>query len=362
MESDAAVVEQLKQGMAPTCELSKKAPHIILVHDESSFDIRAVDGITVPEDYGGHFLSFDGKARRFLVEGAGGPSWYTEYNVLSGLSSRSYGQFQFVVTRIAATRVKRGLPRALQRCGYRAFFIDPKYGRFLGARMFYSGMGIQHFVDSRGGAFEPDRFYFDIASRTIERERAGGPMFLFVYLTANHFPWNHPFRAELLSDWRNPGNEPPEVDEYLRRQAMSKGDYRDFIAHLKRDFPEEPFLIVRYGDHQPHFAKLIIDRSINPEHLARRLMAFDPRYFTTYYAIDVVNFQPIDLSSALDTLDAPYLPLLIQESAGLPLDPSFAQQKKILQRCNGRFYSCANGAEARRFNRLLIDAGLIEGL
>jgi hypothetical protein len=38
------------------------------------------------------------------------------------------------------------------------------------------------------------------------------------------------------------------------------------------------------------------------------------------------------------------------------------EQKKILQHCNGLFYGCKDGAEARRFNRLLIDAGLINGL
>jgi len=38
------------------------------------------------------------------------------------------------------------------------------------------------------------------------------------------------------------------------------------------------------------------------------------------------------------------------------------EQKKILQRCNGMFYACKNGAEARPFNRLSIDAGLIYGL
>ena len=52
----------------------------------------------------------------------------------------------------------------------------------------------------------------------------------------------------------------------------------------------------------------------------------------------------------------------MQESAGLPLDPSFSEQKKILERCHGLFYACSAGAEARRFNRLLIDAGLIKGL
>ena len=63
--------------------------------------------------------------------------------------------------------------------------------------------------------------------------------------------------------------------------------------------------------------------------------AHDPRYFTTYYAIERVNFRPDDLSSALDRLEAPYLPLVVQEAAGLPLDPSFAEQKRILQRCRG---------------------------
>ena len=36
-----------------------------------------------------------------MVEGAGGPSWYTEYNVLTGLSVRSYGRFADFVTRMS---------------------------------------------------------------------------------------------------------------------------------------------------------------------------------------------------------------------------------------------------------------------
>jgi len=149
---------------------------------------------------------------------------------------------------------------------------------------------------------------------------------------------------------------------WLRRQAMSERDYKVFLARLAREFPGEPFLIVRYGDHQPDFAKLIIDPMIDEMELGRRLMRNDSRYFTTYYAIDAINFAPVNLSSALDTLDAPYLPLVVQEAAGLPLDPSFTEQKRILERCKGLFYDCAGGAEARRFNRLLIDAGLIKGL
>ena len=90
----------------------------------------------------------------------------------------------------------------------------------------------------------------------------------------------------------------------------------------------------------------------------------DTRLFEmrTYYAVEGLNFSPVDLSSALDTLDAPHLPLVVLEAAGMPLDATFVEQKRMLKRCRGMFYFCAGGAEARRFNRLLIDAGLIQGL
>jgi hypothetical protein len=366
MESDAVVSERLKLGMEESCAPAGRRPHIILVHDESSFDIRAIKDVKVPDGYGEHFQSFDGRQRTLLVEGAGGPSWYTEYNVLSGLSSRSFGRFQFFVTRIAAGRVTRGLPQALRHCGYRTFSIYPVLGGFLGTRGYYKGAGVEHFLDAkdiRGGVFEPDQFYFNYAARIMERERGNGPLFVHVYLTANHFPYNDVFRPDLTpANWRNPGNAMPEVNEYLRRQAMTERDYNDFLAHMRRAFPGEPFLIVRFGDHQPDFAKLIIDPDIDKEELGRRLQAHDPRYFSAYYAIDAINFRPWPAPSALPVLDAPYLALVVLEAAGLPLDPTFAEQKKILARCNGLFYGCRDGAEARRFNRLLIDAGLIKGL
>ena len=59
--------------------------------------------------------------------------------------------------------------------------------------------------------------------------------------------------------------------------------------------------------------------------------------------LDTLNFTPADLSFVLDTLDGPYLPLLLLEAAGVPLDSSFEEQKKILQRCNGLFYACKDG-------------------
>src|SRR5215213_235358 len=364
MESEAAGAERLNVPLLDACHPAGRRPHIIMIHDESSFDIRQAKGVVVPADYGGHFKSFDGKERKFLAESNGGPSWFTEYNVLAGLSSRSFGRFSYFVTRIASGRVERGLPLALRRCGYHTLSLYPAYGAFMGARGFQTSTGIQHFYDARDlGAkgIEPDGFFYDKAVKLIAEQPANTPLFTFVYLAANHFPWETRFRPDLLPSWRKPGNE-PVVDEYLRRQTMSVDDYAGFIASLKKKFPAQPFLIVRYGDHQPEFSSNLLDPGLDEARLARKFNTYDPRYFTTYYAIDAINFEPVKSSAIMDTIDAPYLPLVIQEAAGIPLDPSFEEQKNIMLRCKGVFYACKDGAEARRFNRLLIEAGFIKGL
>jgi hypothetical protein len=364
LESDAGVTGGLRMAAAAPCQAARKLPHIILLHDESSFNITAAPGIKVPPGYRHHFESLDGKARKLIVEGVGGPSWFTEYNVLTGLSARSYGRFATSVTRIAAGHLGRGLPLSLSRCGYNTFSLYPFYGAFLGSRAFQTTVGIAHYLDMLDLGtrdFEADSFYFNQAIKVLERERGNGPLFLYVYNVANHFPWDTRLRPELTPDWRDLGNA-PDVEEYIRRQGMTAHDYSALLGRLTREFPAESFLIVRYGDHQPQFGPRIIDPLLSKAALARRLTALDASYLTTYYAIDAVNFTPADLSSALDTLDAAYLPLVIQEAAGVPLDPSFSEQKEILQRCHGQFYRCADGAEARRFNRLLIEAGSVKGL
>ncbi len=251
MESDPVVADRLKSVEGSTCRPATKPPHIILVHDESSFDIRLAPGIKLPGGYGTHFLSFDGKERRFLVESAGGPSWYAEYNVLAGLSARSFGRFAYFVTRIAAGRVKRGLPAALRRCGYRTFSLYPALGAFMSARSFQATTGVQHFFDQHElgtRRIEPDSFFYDAAARMIDREHGRSPMFIFIYLAANHFPWDYRYRPDLMPRWQDPGNA-LLVDEYLRRQAMSAQDYAEFLTRLKRQFPDDSFLLIRFGDH-----------------------------------------------------------------------------------------------------------------
>ena len=138
------------------------------------------------------------------------------------------------VTRFAAGRVKRGLPYALRKCGYSTYSLYSWFGAFVGARGFQTSTGIEHFLDAkqlRTGPADTDIFFYDHAARVIAQERGHGPVFVFVYLAANHFPWDYRYRPDLLPDWVNPGN-PFEIDEYLRRQEMSAHDYAQFKERL----------------------------------------------------------------------------------------------------------------------------------
>jgi hypothetical protein len=367
IEADAkSLVGSAQAAPMTACKPGVKRPNIVMVLDESSFDISAAPGIKVPAGYRDFFASSDGQHRQLITESSGGPTWYTEFNIFTGLSARSFGAMKFYVTRIAAGKISRGLPQSLQRCGYRTFSLYPTHGNFLSARSFQEGAGIDGFIDMAAMGvtedMQPDRFYFDQAKDLIAREsKPDQPIFVLVYLTANHFPWTNIYRDDLTpAGWQAPGNT-PDVDEYIRRQAMTAADYKAFVAQLAKDHPDEPFLLVRFGDHQPAIAQKLLEPDIKQAKRADRIMTHDPRYYTTYYAVDALNYRP-ELSSALSVLDAAYLPLMIQDAARVPLDPSFVEQKKIMQRCKGVFYGCKGGDEASRFNRILIDAGMIRNL
>src|SRR5258708_9841125 len=92
-----------------SCEVTRKLPHIVMVFDESSFDATMMPGVRGPPNYRERFRSSDGNIRAFVVEGAGGPSWYIEDNVVTGLSAPSYVRFAQSVTRLAAGRPNHDL-------------------------------------------------------------------------------------------------------------------------------------------------------------------------------------------------------------------------------------------------------------
>ena len=142
----------------------------------SSFDVRAAPGIKVPAGYADYFKSVDGKQRTMVAEATGGPTWYTEFNVVTGLSARSFGDLKFYVTRIAAGRVTRGLPAAAAALRLQDRLALSDLRRLPRRPHLPEGAGVEQFIDMAemgvNEDMQPDSFYFDQALKVFAREAA----------------------------------------------------------------------------------------------------------------------------------------------------------------------------------------------
>ena len=86
-----------------------------------------------------------------------------------------------------------GSAARIERCGYKTFSLYPFYGSFFGSRAFQTTAGIANYLDMLDLGtrdFEADSFYYDRAIDRSSENTARGPLFLYVYTVANHFPWD----------------------------------------------------------------------------------------------------------------------------------------------------------------------------
>ena len=206
---------------------------------------------------------------------------------------------------------------------------------------------------------ERDQFYFgnalDEMARHLQRSRQ--PLFTMIFTMATHSPYDTTYMPEVDVPGGGPGTD-PEMSEYLRRLAMAKIDYDELRSEIARRFPGERFLIVHYGDHHPIATRTLLgfNNKLDAEDIS---LPLESPGFITYYAVEGINYQPPPLPE-VETLDVPYMPLVILNAAGLPLSDSFRERQRILAACNGRYFTCAPRDTILAFHRRLIDSGLID--
>ena len=345
------------------CTGPLKPPHIILIHEESVVPPQLFADLEYDKGLDQFFRSHDGKFHKMQVETYGGASWLTEFSVLTGVSTQSFGGMRNFVQYLMAGKVHDTLPETLARCGYRNAVFYPLMRTFVGNERFYKATGLKEIFDAKdqkaASYQEPDNFYFGNALEFMGRhfKESRQPLFTYILTIATHSPYTYAYRPEDPVAGGGP-NTDPEMSEYLRRLGMAVRDYTAFRDTLRTKFPNERFLIVHYGDHQPVATKSLLGlgKALDTEDLQIGLNS--PAYFT-YYAVDAVNYAPPPLPD-VDTLDVPYLPLVIMEAARLPLSDSYKERKQLLATCEGRYFSCAEREQILAFHRRLIDSGLIE--
>ncbi len=345
-----------------TCRTTTKPPNIILIHQESVVQPSLFQTLRYNHAVDPFFRSEDGRLYQLRVETYGGASWLTEFSLLAGVSTHSFGGMRQFVQTFTQNKLKDTLPQVLERCGYRNVVFYPMMKNFVSNDRFYNSIGLKEIFDmkSQGAptAQERDRFYFANAMDEMERHfrSSRAPMFTFIQTMSAHWPYDYAFQPEVEVPGGDPGTS-PEMHEYLRRIAMSKMDLDFLTSDLRRRFPREHFLIVHYGDHHPMATRTLLGFNSDTDAEDVALHPDSPG-FITYYATHGINYD-VPSPPQFETLDVPYLGTVILELAGLPLSDSHAERKRLMLLCKGRYYGCSKREEILSFHRRLIDSGVM---
>ena len=346
--------------MPTTCQPAASPPNIILIHQESTVPPSYFPALSYDRSIDPFFRSHDNNLHKLRVETFGGASWLTEFSILTGLSSYSFGSMRTFVQVIMAGKLHDTLPQVLDRCGYYNLLVYPMLRNFASSARFYDKIGLHKFLDAKDQnakqAAERDRFYYANALAEMERhfKQSPQPMFVYILTQATHGAYDFTYMPEVSVAGGGPGTD-PGVHEYLRRVGMAVVDYDFLKAELSRRFPDRPFLIVNYGDHQPDITRRLLGSA-----KYSGVLSIDrhPEAFFTYYSVDAVGYRPPALPS-LDHVDVPYLGTILLEAARLPLPDSYRERKRLMWLCNGSYHDCIHKADILTFHRRLINSGLM---
>ena len=133
------------------------------------------------------------------VETYGGASWLTEFSLLAGVSTHSFGGMRQFVQTFTQNKLKDTLPQALERCGYRNVVFYPMMRNFVSNDKFYTSIGLREIFDMKSqgapSAQERDRFYYENSMAEMDRHLKASrkPMFMFIQTMSAHWPYDYAF-------------------------------------------------------------------------------------------------------------------------------------------------------------------------
>jgi hypothetical protein len=350
---------------APAAARSALRPDIIIFQHESVFDPALYD-LPVGPEVAKFFEPEGALTGRLHVDIYGGGSWQTEFSLLTGLSSASFGPDSYFLFKKGVGRFHHSLPGELSSLGYRTMLATSCRREFMNYDAFYAGLGVEERVFSDDfpapfdlAAFEitnSDTHFFAATRDAIESsiDRDAAPRFVMALTNYNHGPHETrlvpPGRFEDERRFALAALPDATYGEYYARLAETAQSYAAFRDALQARYPDRPMLIVRYGDHQPTMSRAI--------EAAQKIAPDDPRQFETFYAIEAVNFEPA-LASVPEKLDIAMLGTVALQAAGLPLDAVTATRASLIGECGAR-YMATRSERKNRFHRTLVDQGMVD--
>lgn len=278
----------------------------------------------------------------------GGSTWLSEFAFATGVPHDAFGPAGEFASFSVAPHVHRSFVRSLKAAGYRTVALYPTRGGMMNGRIAYAGYGFDEFLDAAElGLPEawgtPDALVHEAARRVLARERQHGqPVFLFALTLFNHAEHGvemervpAELRAEATREFTS-ADEARSVADYVWRS-------REFARELKltREAvlgnPQRPAVLAWFGDHQPPFANAITLRD-RVQSLPTDTGTVPAKYQTWY---EVSSNRPERVpAQAPRAIDLVFLPGLLAQAAGAPVDDWLAANISARTRCAGLLETC----------------------
>ena len=346
--ADTLAFRQDNQGLVSVGDGSRPAD-IVVILQESQFNPAAIAGCppTLCE-LDAFRATKDTVARGPLqVHTFGGGTWLAEFALETGVPHDAFGPAGEFAPFNVAPHVRHSFVRSLKAAGYRTVALYPTRGGMMNGRAAYAGYGFDRFLDAAElGLPEmwgtPDALVHEAARRVLAQERQyDQPVFLFVETLFNHAEHGiHMERvpaallAEASGDFTG-RDEAWSVADYLWRSRQFEREVvltRQAVLGTSR-----PAVLAWFGDHQPPFANAVTLRG-RMRSMPTETGAVPARYQTWY---EVSSNRPgrirKDVPSALDLV---FLPSLLAQAAGAPIDDWLAANLQARHKCAGLLEPC----------------------
>ena len=281
----------------------------------------------------------------------GGGTWKSEFSFETGVPHTAFGPGGEFAPFNIAPGTRRSFARSLKAAGYRTVALYPTRGGMMNGRAAYAAYGFDEFLDASaqglsGDYDTPDALVHAAARQVLERERTHDqPVFLFVLTIFNHA--EHGIRMErvppeLIDEASGAFDAPQEaqsVADYLWRTR----EFDDALAVTRSAVlgTRRPAVFAWFGDHQPPFANALTLRQ-RVKSMPTENGSVPARYQTWY---EVTSNRPHAIAEQPPrAVDIVFLPGLLAQAAGAPLDDWLAANVSARAQCGGLLESCRSPA------------------
>ncbi|MCV0424382.1 MAG: sulfatase-like hydrolase/transferase [Roseibium sp.] len=330
-----------KVAEVSACETHSTRPDLIVVQSESVVPPAIFHDKGSPDVLDKAFGGDDGILRPLQVETFSGGTWVTTAGFATSLVISELEWLKSYSNFLLEGRIDFSLAQRLSDCGYHTVYLSPLPYSFVNEGNFIQSIGFEAFLDQQdmGAAtnHETDAFYYQAALDYLaeHHQTDDRPVFMVILTMSAHSPWDYRLYPDRHIEGE-PFDENPDVNEYIRRLAISRTDLAEFQEQLEEGPDARPTVLLDFGDHQPGLTLPYWQTREGETPLANS----ESGAYLTYFQFLSAGTELSNSAPVFEKLDVQYLAPTLMEVAGLPLGRVYEDLSAMRDICDGRFKTC----------------------